>query len=185
MHVQILSAGGIGTHVTRRIGLAANERLNLSSGRHDLFVLAGRLGLDGHDLAEGTYIGMDGVADFTAGPDGASLFHFQKEHAGLAARIIIEPHNRAWRPGIAPGIRRCDLRVADHQVAIVSFAPDTSIAPHRHPRGEEIYVLSGELHNAPMALGPGEWHRLYPSAIHAPHAVRQTGILLLTGHLAS
>lgn len=180
----VLSTGPA-EHLTRLVRLSANERMTVEEGRHDLFVLTGGLRLDGRDLAAGAYVAMDGGSDLTAGEAGVTLFHFRKRHAGPASRTIVNPGNRVWRTGIIPGVRRCDLRVSDHEVALVTFDPATRIRPHRHHRGEEIYVLAGALHGAPMRLGPGEWHRLDPHAIHAPRAMEATMILLLTGHLSS
>lgn len=60
---------------------------------------------------------------------------------------------------------------------MLRFAPGSGYPAHRHPGGEEYYVLEGELIDGARSYGPGTyvWHP--PGSAHAPRS--ETGAIVL------
>ncbi len=169
--------------ISRIVRLTAHETLQLAKGQHDLFVLAGDGFVETRRLSLGGYLGCGGGATIEAGKRGITLFHFAHNGRTPSELTTISEEERVWRGSTTALISRSDFRDDLYRVALVAFHPGSKVIPHRHPHGEEIFVLSGSLHNAPRSIKPGDWHRLQPSEIHAPKADEETNIILLTGHL--
>lgn len=170
---------------SRLIRLASGESLTLKPGQNDLLAVAGRGRIDTQEFSQGTYLSAGADAQIRAGVNGLTLFHFHRPDLEVRGMVLLRPSERTWRTGMTSGIGRCDLRVDDYKVALVEFAPGTHVLPHRHPRGEEVFILSGELHDAPEWMVPGDWCRLTQPEVHAPRSRVTTRILLFTGHLAA
>jgi quercetin dioxygenase-like cupin family protein len=49
---------------------------------------------------------------------------------------------------------------------------------HKHIHGEQIYVLSGDLHIGPQQLGPGDFHHAGPGTAHGVN-YSETGCVIL------
>ncbi|MDC7694272.1 cupin domain-containing protein [Asticcacaulis sp. DXS10W] len=168
---------------SRLVKLDPNTVLNLRNGRHDVIILLGSLASGPVMLSPQSYIGLDGKGKLRAGPWGAVLFHMVSPIVPGGPKSIIKAENLSWFDGLQSGVRRCNFRTQDYSVALVDFTSGTRIRPHRHDRGEEIYLLAGELAGAPKRLKPGDWLRLNPSIVHAPHSETSTRFLVITGHL--
>jgi len=86
-----------------------------------------------------------------------------------------------WRSfADAPGVRYKVLRHHAGRTGItllLEFAPGASYPAHRHPSGEEYYVLEGMLQDGPREYGPHTyvWHP--PGSVHRPAS--RTGCTLL------
>lgn len=179
-----LSASG-DVFVSRLVRMASGETLKLKRGQNDLLAVAGDGRIDTRCFPHGTYLSADTDAEICAGANGLTVFHFHRPNPDAMNPVVVRPRDRSWRVGKTAGIGRCDLRVDDYKVALVDFARGTQIRPHRHPKGEEIFILSGELQHAPEWMVPGDWRRLTPKDVHAPRSDTTTRILLLTGHLVA
>jgi len=53
---------------------------------------------------------------------------------------------------------------------MLRFGAGTSYPAHRHPEGEEYYVLEGELTDGPRTYGAGTYVRHPPGSVHAPRS---------------
>lgn len=79
-----------------------------------------------------------------------------------------------WRPfPEAPGVSFRVLkthRPGTGVTLMLRFEPGAHYPAHRHPAGEEYFVLDGELTDGPRTYGAGTyvWHE--PGSVHAPRS---------------
>lgn len=79
-----------------------------------------------------------------------------------------------WRPfAEAPGVSFRVLkthRPGTGVTLMLRFEPGAAYPAHRHPGGEEYYVLEGELTDGGRSWGAGTyvWHE--PGSVHAPRS---------------
>lgn len=166
------------------VELAPRAVLALDAGlRHDLFMLRGELA-DEHGLAlrAGDFASRSTPGRLYAGAGGATLFAYRQAPGDGRERVVAQDA-RTWRPGRAPGLAVAPLSDDGHSLTLVDWQPGARTAPHAHARGEEIFVLGGELRSGDARLPAGSWLRLHPGEPHAPFAQTPTLILLRNGHL--
>lgn len=60
---------------------------------------------------------------------------------------------------------------------LLRFAPGASYGAHRHPAGEQYFVLEGSLEDAGATYGSGSYVRHAPASSHRPSS--RAGCLLL------
>ena len=158
----------------------------------------------GHPLGEEILV-LEGVfsdegGDFGAGsyfrnPPGSSHAPFSRSGCVLlvklhqflpndSAQVCIDTSRASWLPG------RGNLKVmplhefAHEHVALVSWPVGEISQPHRHPGGEEIFVLSGELKDEFGVYPRGTWLRSPHMSEHTPYVNQETVIWVKTGHLS-
>ena len=61
--------------------------------------------------------------------------------------------------------------------ALLRFAVGGRSPAHRHPGGEDLYVISGQLRVGDVELGPGDFLHTAPGGVHDAEAT--TGALVL------
>lgn len=88
--------------------------------------------------------------------------------------------SRVFKPfADAPGVHYATLRKHDNGglTILLKFEPGAQYHPHRHPGGEEYYVLEGELDDVGKTWPAGSyvWHA--PGSIHKPRS--KTGCTVL------
>ena len=151
--------------------LAPGESLRLADGaRHDLLVLNGAVDVG------------SGGTDLRAGAAGAQVLAY-RDAAGSGCDAVTVPRDeRPWREGRTPGMLVASLCTEGHSVSLVLWQPEARTRHHAHPRGEDIFVVRGELCEDDR-LGAGSWIRLHPGAWHAPHVETPTLIFVRSGHL--
>ena len=164
--------------------LAAGERVRLADGaRHDLLVLAGTVRVDGDRVLEnGDFAILSGSAELCAGPLGALLFAYRDASCTDCDELLVARDQRPWREGRTPGMLVASLCTRDHALSLVMWQPGAKAQHHAHPRGEEIFVVRGELCEE-QRRPAGSWMRLHPGAWHSPHVETPTLILVRSGHL--
>jgi ChrR Cupin-like domain len=170
------------SYSSRLVKLAVGETVEFAEGCKDIYVIAGRISSGANVFNEGAYFGLNDVVEIVALAP-TVIFVFSCPGPDREASCVLANTESAFRQGRNPGIRRYDLRTRPYHVAIVDFAPGTHIPAHSHPRGEEIYILSGELFEAPVHLAQHAWHRVLPAEMHSPIAHDRARILLFTNHL--
>lgn len=152
--------------------------------RNDIYVIKGSLienGASGPHLAE-TFLSRVSP-ELRAGPEGAMLFVYRDHFADVDERITVGKNDAAWRQGEVPGMRIASLVKPYRSLMFVSWMPGTRVRFHDHPRGEEIFVLRGELLDQRGRYPAGTWQRLHAGTGHSPHVSMDTLILLRNGLL--
>lgn len=154
-----------------------------SRTRNDLYVLDGGLIDNGTERESGTFLGRGDAVPVQAGPRGASLFVYSDRLATASGTETVAPDQREWVQGSVKGMQVAPLSQTHHRLLLVSWLPGTRVGFHVHPRGEEIFVLKGELCDQRGRYRAGSWQRFHPGSGHAPYAEVETTILLRNGHL--
>ncbi len=167
------------------IDLPPCEQLLFDTNIHnDFYILQGGLtGRAGPNYTRGAFFSPGADKTFMAGPEGARVFAYQGRGTPSCEHAAIMPGQLEWRTGGTLGMKVASLMGAGHELMLVAWAPGTRMRLHHHPRGEEIFVLQGELHDQLGRYPAGTWQRLHPGMGHAPYAEMDTLILLRNGHL--
>jgi anti-sigma factor ChrR (cupin superfamily) len=158
----------------------------------------------GHPLGEEILV-LEGVfsderGDFSAGtyfrnPPGSGHAPFSKEGCVLlvklhqflpddSAQVCIDTSRARWLPRQHNQIVMPLHEFAGEQVMLVRWMPGESASPRRHPGGEEIFVLSGELKDEHGTYPQGTWLRNPPMSEYCPRVEQETVTWMKTGHLA-
>ena len=167
------------------VDLPAHKHLPLDlSSCNDLYILQGEL-IENESLiyAIGTFLRRNMGATLISGPQGARLFKYRDSSAPPSDHATVTPSQLNWCEGGAVGMKVASLINANHRLMLVSWIQGTRMHLHDHPRGEEIFVLTGELQDQHGRYPAGTWQRLYPDTGHSPYSETHTLILLRNGHL--
>ncbi len=150
---------------------------------NDLYILQGEL-IDrtNPSYTSGAFLSPGANKTFTAGPEGARLFAYQ-DRGALPCDHAMTSHQLDWHMGGTPDMKVASLIGVGHELMLVSWIRGTHMHFHRHPWGEEIFVLQGELRDERGHYPAGTWQRLHPGTGHAPYSETDTLILLRNGHL--
>ncbi|MEL6224757.1 MAG: cupin domain-containing protein [Cyanobacteria bacterium J06627_8] len=101
-------------------------------------------------------------------------------------RVAIDTNQATWIPGLVPGLEVMPLHAyGSENVALVKWAPGNQFQPHRHWRGEEIFVLDGVFEDEQGRYPKGTWLRNPPGSVHTPFSAEGCLIYVKTGHLDS
>ena len=91
-------------------------------------------------------------------------------NADFSRRAIVTPHQYRWVVSPQEGIERVLLdRIGAEKAratSIVRYAPDAGFPDHRHPGGEEIFVLSGTFCEGDAHYPAGWYLRNPPGSSH-------------------
>lgn len=84
---------------------------------------------------------------------------------------IVKSDELPWRPTPHAGVRWKKLRYdaeSGQSVVLLEFEAGARYGSHRHPAGEEYYVLSGSIEDAGRSYAAGSyvWHP--PDSVHRP-----------------
>jgi len=86
--------------------------------------------------------------------------------------VCIRPDDQPWTKSPADGVSRIYLeREAEesgHTTSFVRFEPGSFFPPHKHPQGEEIYVLKGVFSDENGDYPAGTYIRNPPGSYHKP-----------------
>ena len=90
----------------------------------------------------------------------------------FARAVRIDSSTVPWQASPMPGVWRKPLAREDaesgHATSIVRYDAGARFGHHRHPRGEEIFVLEGIFSDDGGDFGPGSYIRNSPGTGHAP-----------------
>jgi anti-sigma factor ChrR (cupin superfamily) len=157
----------------------------------------------GHPLGEEILV-LEGIfsdehGDFGAGtyfrnPPGSSHAPFSKEGCVLlvklhqflpddSAQVCIDTPRARWLPGQGNQKLMPLHEFAGEHVALEKWPAGERSQPHRHPGGEEIFVLSGEWKDEHGIYPRGTWLRSPDISEHCPYVEQETVIWVKTGHL--
>ncbi|MEL6423217.1 MAG: cupin domain-containing protein, partial [Pseudomonadota bacterium] len=93
-------------------------------------------------------------------------------NADFARRVAIDTRAMPWSPSPMPGVDRRMLdRIGEEKAratSIVRYAPNSSFPSHRHPGGEELFILEGVFEDEHGSYPAGTYVRNPPGTAHAP-----------------
>ena len=168
------------------IVLAPGERVELAAAvRHELLVVSGAVDCDdGLRLDSGDFAVRGGPAGLRAGESGAQLFAYRDASGTVFDETTVTRADRPWRESRTAGMLSANLGNRGHALNLVMWQPGVLTRRHAHPRGEEIFVLRGELCEE-RRHPAGSWMRLHPGAWHSPVVETPTLLLVRSGHLTA
>jgi len=92
--------------------------------------------------------------------------------------LVVAADDLPWRPSPHEGVEWKKLRFDGRgSVVLLRFAPGASYGAHRHPEGEEYWVIEGTIIDGGRTHGPGTWIEHPPGSVHRPRSA--DGCLLL------
>ncbi|TEW56213.1 cupin [Psychromonas sp. RZ22] len=89
----------------------------------------------------------------------------------FSQKVVIETQQQAWVNSPMLGVKRKPLaRAANekHITSIVEYAADSYFSEHKHPNGEEIFVLEGVFSDQDGDYPAGTYIRNPPNSRHKP-----------------
>lgn len=93
---------------------------------------------------------------------------------------IVRAKNRAWLANSDGGGEFSALRAnADGGTVVVRMTEGSRGAPHHHPGGEELIMLTGQMELAGELLGPGDYMWTPPGMSHSAFAVTDCEFMLV------
>lgn len=122
----------------------------------------------------------------SVGPAGATIFVKLRQFAATDDRqVVIDTGAGDWRPSRTAGVDLQDLhRYGSEQVQMVRFEPDAHYPAHVHEGGEEVFVVSGRIHDADGEYSSGTWIRWPDGSSHRVSAGPEGALLYVkAGHL--
>jgi hypothetical protein len=167
--------------------LMASETITLeSASRYDFYVLKGSLESDDTaPMMQGAFASRCVPGTLRAGEGGATVFVYRERSPQTCETVTQSAADRTWHAARAAGMRVAPLSESGHRLTLVEWEPGARTREHDHPRGEEIFVLSGELRSQDARYPSGTWLRLHPGSRHEPFAEVPTVIMLRNGHLGA
>ena len=86
--------------------------------------------------------------------------------------VVIHTQQQPWIDSPAAGVQRIRLEresaESGHVTSIVKYAPGSKFTSHKHPKGEEIFVLEGVFSDENGDYPAGSYLRNPPGSSHAP-----------------
>jgi anti-sigma factor ChrR (cupin superfamily) len=90
----------------------------------------------------------------------------------LSKVLVIESQKQEWQDSPAVGVQRIPLEreaaESGHVSSIVRYAAGSKFPTHKHPKGEEIFVLEGIFSDENGDYPAGSYLRNPPGSSHAP-----------------
>jgi hypothetical protein len=166
-----------GARLTKLVQLAAGAAVPVvgSAGCLDVLVLAGSVG--GHRA--GTFLHDAASTRLVADTD-CTLFVKQRP-AQHVARVAIDTRSFEFPPHAVSHAPLVDG--SDGHVVVMHFPPGSAIASHAHDRGEEFFVLDGELIDELGRYPRHAWVRQPPASVHAVRSPNGCTMLTFAHHL--
>jgi anti-sigma factor ChrR (cupin superfamily) len=150
-------------------------------------------------VLEGTF--SDETGDFHAGtyfrnPKGFIHAPFSQEGCIIlvklhqmapedTTRLAMRTRAAKWRT-LDNGGRMLPLHeFGTETVVLVKLLQGTTGPAHKHPQGEEIFVIEGGFHDEFGSYGPGTWLRMPPGSVHCPIMDADSLLWVKMGHLGT
>jgi anti-sigma factor ChrR (cupin superfamily) len=160
---------------------------HLHGGGEEILVLDGTFSDEHGDHPAGSYLrNPPGSAHAPFSVEGCLLLvKLWQFGPGDTDTVRIDTRQTAWRKGLVPGLSVMPLH--EHNgisTALVRWAPHTRFNPHRHPGGEEIFVLDGVFHDEHGRYPRHSWLRSPRWSQHTPFTEGEGALICVkVGHL--
>lgn len=95
------------------------------------------------------------------------------------ASITVDSNSLPWRDSPHEGVRWKKLAfdpATGQSAVLLKFEPGARYGTHRHPEGEQYFVLEGALEDAGSTWSAGSYVSHPPGSVHTPSST--TGCLL-------
>ena len=93
--------------------------------------------------------------------------------------VYVDSHSLPWRESPSRGVRWKKLAfdpATGSSAVLLRFEAGARYGSHRHPQGEQYYVLEGSLEDGGQTWGPGSYVNHKPGSAHTPSS--EAGCLL-------
>ena len=156
-------------------------------GGEEFLVLEGVFSDERGDYPAGTYVrNPPGSRHRPFSREGCVLFvKLRQIEPDDSARVVIDTAKTPWQP--YPGAEGLDMIMLHthgrERVYLARWVAGASYPMHRHPGGEESYVLSGEFDDNLGAYPAGTWIRNPVGSEHAPFSKGGAVLYVKSGHL--
>lgn len=98
-----------------------------------------------------------------------------KLNTNFAERVVIDSLHLPWVQSPTSGVQRRLLHRDGEECAtatsVVRYAPDSLFPEHKHPQGEEFFVLRGEFQDEHGTYPAGSYVKNPPGSHHSPRTV--------------
>jgi anti-sigma factor ChrR (cupin superfamily) len=178
------AAGGRLTALVRLEPGAAFE-LEGAEGCRDALVLAGGVeDARGHHGA-GTFLHHPVRGGWRCRSGPGALLLVKRRPSSDDTPIAIDVSAIPWEAAPTRGLWLRELHMdADARVVMLRFDRGTVIEPHRHDRGEELFVLEGELADEQDSYPAHTWVRQPAGSVHRAVSARGCVLFTVAHHLA-
>lgn len=89
----------------------------------------------------------------------------------MSDTIALDANELEWRDTPHDGVQWKKLRFdpeSGESAVLLRFAPGSEYGAHRHPKGEQYFVLEGSLDDGASTYGPGRYVYYPPGSAHRP-----------------
>lgn len=96
--------------------------------------------------------------------------------------LYVDSAAQPWRDTPYPGVRWKKLRFDETTGAsavLLEFEPGAAYGRHRHPGGEEYWVLEGSMEDGGNTYGPGTYVYHPPGSLHRPSSLEGCRLVVL------
>ena len=163
----------------------ARFRAHDHPGGEEILVLNGTFSDETGDYPAGNYFrNPEGFRHAPFSDHGCTLLvKLHQLQSDDRRHVVIDTHGASFEPGIG-NLQVLPLHAHQgEQVALVRWPAGERFSRHRHPGGEEIYVISGELRDEHGSYPAGTWIRSPHMSEHCPYVEEDTLIWVKVGHL--
>ena len=183
--------GGEVARATSVVRYAPGSRFDrhVHGGGEEILVLEGTFSDEHGDYPTGSYLrNPPGSSHAPFSADGCLLLvKLWQFGPGDNETVRIDTRQTPWRPGLVPGLSVMPLH--EHNgvsTALVRWAPSTRFNTHRHPGGEEIFVLDGVFQDEHGRYPRHSWLRSPRWSQHTPFTGDEGALIYVkVGHLGA
>jgi anti-sigma factor ChrR (cupin superfamily) len=183
--------GGEVARATSVVRYAPGSRFDrhVHGGGEEILVLEGTFSDEQGDHPAGSYLrNPPGSAHAPFSEKGCLLLvKLWQFGPGDTETVRLNTRLMPWRPGLVPGLSVMPLH--EHNgisTALVRWAPNTRFNTHRHPGGEEIFVLDGVFCDEQGRYPRHSWLRSPRWSQHTPFTGEEGALIYVkVGHLGA
>lgn len=152
----------------------------------EFLVLEGTFSDEIGDYPAGTYVrNPKGTAHAPSSKEGCTIFvKLRQFQDGDDKQVVIDTKTAEWQTHEIEGVTFLPLhQYGEEYVRLSRFAPGARFRFHRHPLGEEVFVLDGVLTDEKGDYPAGSWVRFPSGSGHRPFSYEGCTLYVKSGHL--